>query len=292
MKKNLKSKREKEPKKLAHKTANIILTILFFTGTLLTIWEIDIYRKTLIDFNIPFSIWIITGVLCQPFTKKYYNTTQLFLQLGFNIAGIGGIVLFLFMGINKYVLLDKNEITIHTKILDMGKLGKGKNGCANPYAEVRIDDFEKQLIFPCDSDLEGYDSIELKLRKGILGFDVITFQKLVTRTISNAPSFIQNQKIKYNFALISCDTCVPISNIGWRVMVELNEKEEKIVKNLNRATWLKLLNNEETDWSANLMLYYIYNKDAILLMQNKDINVWKKYAKAEDLAHWSTILKD
>jgi hypothetical protein len=293
MKKNL--KRKKGENRTEHKMSNIILNMLFFSGILLTIWEIDIYQKTLIDWQIPFSIWIITGLITIPLFRKYlihyYETTHILLQLVFTIVGLGGIALFLFMGINRYVFLDQKETIVVTEISKKGKLEKSKYGGISLHVDVKIADMDKKLIFP-DKEETDYDSVEVKFKRGILGFDIITAQKLLTKSISTEVSFIQNQKLKYNFALVSCDTCVPISNIGWRVMVELNEKEEKIVKNLNRATWIRLLKNIETDWSANLMLYYIYNRDAILLKQNKDIIVWKKYAKADDLEHWNTVLKD
>ncbi|MGN6266191.1 MAG: hypothetical protein ACTHM5_10990 [Ginsengibacter sp.] len=104
-------------------------------------------------------------------------------------------------------------------------------------------------------------------------------------------SFIKNQKIKYSIVLMSCDTCVPIRNIGYRVIVELNKKHNSIVKKISKESWLKLLNNNCTDFAANLLLYSMYNKDALILSKNDSIESWRKYLKEDDLVYWSKHLK-
>lgn len=103
--------------------------------------------------------------------------------------------------------------------------------------------------------------------------------------------FIKNQKIKHSIVLMSCDTCVPIRNIGYRVIVELNKKNNAIVKKISKENWLKLLNNNCTDYAANLLLYSMYKKDALILSKNDGIESWRKYLKKDDLAYWSKHLK-
>ena len=98
----------------------------------------------------------------------------MFLQLLFNIAGIGGIVLFLIMATNRYILLSNEEKILITKIVKTGYLPKSKYGCANAWAEVEIDNVIKEIIFPCGLEVLGRDKIEVKLKRGVLGFDVIT----------------------------------------------------------------------------------------------------------------------
>lgn len=90
---------------------------------------------------------------------------------------------------------------------------------------------------------------------------------------------------------MSCDTCVPIRNIGYRVIVELNKKHNSIVKKISKESWLKLLNNNCTDFAANLLLYSMYNKDALILSKNDSIESWRKYLKEDDLVYWSKHLK-
>lgn len=101
-------------------------------------------------------------------------------------------------------------------------------------------------------------------------------------------SFISNERIKYSIVLRSCVTCVPIRNIGYRVNVQLNEEEEVKVKNITSETWKVLLNNSNSDWASNLILYSLYDKDALLLSMNDDRELWSKYYKKEDLDFWNS----
>ncbi len=104
-------------------------------------------------------------------------------------------------------------------------------------------------------------------------------------------SFINNEKIKHSIVLMSCDTCAPIRNIGNRVVIELTKKEQEAVKKISKENWLKLLNSETSDFSANLILYSLYDKDAFILLRNDDKEQWRKYMKTEDLDYWKLHLK-
>ena len=98
-------------------------------------------------------------------------------------------------------------------------------------------------------------------------------------------TFINNKTIDYSIVMMSCDTCVPIRNIGYRVVVNLKEKDMKIIEKLNRNCWIALLQNDKSDWAANLILYSLKNEDALLLSQS-DVDDWKKNLKKNDLIHW------
>jgi len=104
-------------------------------------------------------------------------------------------------------------------------------------------------------------------------------------------SFINNKKTKHSIVLMSCDTCAPIRNIGHRVVVELSKKEQEIIKKIKPDIWLQLLNDSTTDFSANLILYAIYSKDAFILYQNNSTELWNKYLKKKDLEYWNNQLK-
>jgi hypothetical protein len=111
------------------------------------------------------------------------------------------------------------------------------------------------------------------------------------KEFDNDISFINNEKIKYSIVLMSCDTCVPISNIGYRVFVELNEKEDLIVKKLKKESWVSLLNDDKSDWAANLLLYYLHDKNAIIFRSKEAVEMWHSYFKKEDLDYWHKTLK-
>ena len=104
-------------------------------------------------------------------------------------------------------------------------------------------------------------------------------------------AFISNENIKFETFLKSCVTCVPISNIGHRVRIHLSKEEEVKVRNITSETWKVLLNNSNSDWAANLILYSIYDKDAFLLSKYNNRELWSKNLKNEDLDFWNKKFK-
>lgn len=113
-----------------------------------------------------------------------------------------------------------------------------------------------------------------------------------TKTEPTPPaSFIKNKKIRYSIVMMACDTCAPIRNLGYRVVVELDQKEQDLVKGIKPETWLDLLKMDSADFAANLILYQIHGKDAFLLYQNNSKELWRKYLKAKDMIFWTKELK-
>jgi hypothetical protein len=158
---------------------NTVLTVLFFGSLCLTIWEIEIYHKTFIPVYIPVLLWIIPGLLSTPFLVKFlkdnYNIKSIFLQLFYNIVTWGGLMVFTFMTSN-YFLAEKDIITKSVNIIETGHLAKGRYGCGESYVEIKYKGHLKQLIYPCDTDLENKIMVEIKIKKGKWGFDIITSQ--------------------------------------------------------------------------------------------------------------------
>lgn len=157
--------------------ANFALTVLFLISIFLTIWEIEIYRQTVINFHTPLLIWLTTGLVLTPLMTKtldnYYATKSVLLQLIFNAVTFGGIALFAFMSSNFYY--ETTELkTIQCQIINTGTLGKGLKGrCNQPYATVVVNGVKKQLIFNCETAINQFDRIELKLMPGRWGYSRI-----------------------------------------------------------------------------------------------------------------------
>ena len=87
-------------------------------------------------------------------------------------------------------------------------------------------------------------------------------------------------------------TCVPIINKGYRVRVKLTDKQKSIVKKIEKEMWRHLLSDKKTDFAANLILYDIYDKDAILLFGlGNNIRDWRKNLKRDDTLFWLKKLK-
>lgn len=105
-------------------------------------------------------------------------------------------------------------------------------------------------------------------------------------------SFIKNNKLKYTIVIMSCDTCAPIKNIGYRVLIDLNEMQSKIIKDIDSETWLQLLYDDKRDYAANLILYYLHDKDAFYIARKNTKKLWdKSVQKNEDLEYWNNLFK-
>ena len=76
------------------------------------------------------------------------------------------------------------------------------------------------------------------------------------------------------------------------IKVSLSPKEQKKLKSYSKSKWIALLKSEKTDWNANLILYHIYNRDAILFNDFiRSRTEWVKSYKDKDLSYWQSHLK-
>ena len=91
--------------------------------------------------------------------------------------------------------------------------------------------------------------------------------------------------------LVACDTCAPIHDIGYRVIISLSAKEDSIIKHISKRQWLSMLNDKKTDFAANLLLYQLYEREAIMFLQIKDASDWRLAMKDDDLYYWRRTLK-
>lgn len=121
-------------------------------------------------------------------------------------------------------------------------------------------------------------------------------------------NFIQNsKKLEYTILMYQvidttviqenenrCDTCPIISPFytAYRIDLELSKRQEKRIKLIDKTCWLKLLENDSSDWAANLVLYYMTKKNAFIFFAG-DIKMerWKEYYKQEDVKYWKDNLK-
>ena len=103
--------------------------------------------------------------------------------------------------------------------------------------------------------------------------------------------FINNQDLHYKILKIACDSCFPIHDIGYRVRINLSNKEDSIIKTIKRETWLSLLQDSTTDYATNALLYGLYDREAIVLLCHRDINDWRLSMKESDLIFWKKHIK-
>lgn len=134
------------------------------------------------------------------------------------------------------------------------------------------------------------------MRKILLTHTIISFF-LIKPVIGQQDSLITIFKNdSFNFRIIRTSSKILDSNrielsaVLIESMISKMDKEK--IANLKYSDWLRLLNNEKTDWAANLYLYEIYRRDASIFENIKSIERWRVCCKKEDVDFWRKTLID
>lgn len=104
-------------------------------------------------------------------------------------------------------------------------------------------------------------------------------------------SFIKNEELKFSIKKVACDTCFPIRDIGYRVRVYLSSKQDSVIRNMSKVQWMLKLHDCDTDFAANILLYYLYDRDAFVLLYNSEIQDWRRAMKEDDIHYWEKVVK-
>jgi len=160
----------------------------FLLGIILTIWEIYIYRVTFISVYIPITIWILSGILMMPLLKRTINIycfnpytpgqIPMFFHYLYNIVSFGGILIFLLMWINQ-TFNDKSKTIVTVPIVSYGHFVNSRRNCGEPYVHVIYKEIEKELVFPCGTEIDKYSGVYIEITKGLLGFEIIMNKTLI-----------------------------------------------------------------------------------------------------------------
>ncbi len=172
---------------MKQKQREIFYTSIFFLGLFSIIWEIEIYRNTIIDWYVPTLIILFSGILAfyidiKNFKKTYrYEGKELYLySIMHYFVGFGFIICTVFMLAN-YYLSSSNTSDETFKILKRTELANGKSsGKSKPVFTISYKGIDKELVFQSEylDSLNYYSEVQLKSKKGFLGFDIITQKKL------------------------------------------------------------------------------------------------------------------
>ena len=176
--------KEKNKKKPFDKV-KFFVGLLFFVGTGLTVLEIMIFRRTVIEWYIPFLIWLITGIVATIIITKFwmknikdeYANSSKFWILFYNCLTFGGIMIFIFMLIN----FKSPEMNIETHRLEILRKSSMKGKPKRiPIADVKYKGLIKTIIFTSKDKkkLDNAEFITLKTKKGNLGYDVIVEKEI------------------------------------------------------------------------------------------------------------------
>jgi hypothetical protein len=160
--------------------ASAVLMFLFFGGAVLTIFEINIYRNTIIPWVVPTVVWLAAGLALIPLMRKHLvahlKMNNVFYQIVYCLFGPGGIVVYLFMALNYYTA--SGEITNHTFPIEEKSSMPGPKGRRNerhPLVRFSYFDQKKELVFKYTDTarVNIADSVSVSVVNGGLGFDVL-----------------------------------------------------------------------------------------------------------------------
>ena len=173
---------------MTKKQRKIFYSTIFFVGLISIIWEIKIFRKTVIDLTIPLGIILIVGILAflldfKNFKKTYdYSKFGLYLySIMHYIIGFGFIACSVFILAN-YHLAKKKAIVETYKILDRSTMPGDRYNPTEyqPLIKINYKGQIKELVFSHEfyEKMDFYQTVELKVRKGYFGFDILENKKL------------------------------------------------------------------------------------------------------------------
>lgn len=157
--------------------------IIFICGLILTVISIAYYNKTFISFSVIAITFLIVGlatwIIHQIMTKNKIVKKSETVAIG---LGYGFISCFLFLFINLQSS-DNNIKHENYEIIDHGTLASGRySNCRQPYVRFKRNGEIKQMTFGCDDQdlVENAKLIDLKIKKGLLGFDIVIEKTLKT----------------------------------------------------------------------------------------------------------------
>jgi hypothetical protein len=77
----------------------------------------------------------------------------------------------------------------------------------------------------------------------------------------------------------------------FRVYVQITDSIKKEFKTICKDEWLRLLQDEKTDWAANPILYDIYEKEAIKFRIQPNRLDWVNRHKAKEIEYWRSFFE-
>lgn len=174
---------------MTKKQRKIFYAIIFILGILLMIWQIKIYRNTIIDLPILIGIIVATGIVAFIVDYKNYGKTYdyegigLYLYSGMQyIIGFGFITCSIFT-LSNYYFAESNTKTESYEIIDRTWIQGGTKYRRNkkqPVFTINYEGKNKELVFNSKyyEKMELYKSVEFETREGLFGFKILENKKL------------------------------------------------------------------------------------------------------------------
>ncbi|UOK42130.1 MULTISPECIES: hypothetical protein [Flavobacterium] len=154
----------------------LIFNIPFFVGLVLNVLVVLMFSKTVIRLQDIFLLYITTGIVLYFIFDKFVKIKlSKFLRLAYTTVSFGSLLTCILLTINLYIYPTKDFEILKTPILKKGFTTKGNN----PKADIEVDGIIKGVIFQNIDNINDYSAIELKVRKGRLGWKIIEKTTLI-----------------------------------------------------------------------------------------------------------------
>ncbi len=166
----------------------ILYPTLFFIGLILIIFEIKIFRITMIDLSIPIGMILLVGTISFIIDFKNYKKTYKKSRIALYIYSVlqylisyGFIVCSIFI-LSNYYFADKELLKKTFEIVERSSLPGREyhREERSPTFRINYNGKIKELVFEHKyyKKMESYDSIEVEVRNGFFGFDILENKKL------------------------------------------------------------------------------------------------------------------
>ena len=182
-------KKKKKQMKRKERKLKMFYKISFFVGLIPMIWQIKIYRQTFIDFKLLLSIILIIGFLTMFFSLKdfqklfeYKHKAMLYFMTFIQTTVSWGFLSCSIFMFSNYYLANNESIKETYEIVEKSSLAgsKYRRNERKPTFKILYKGKLKELVFRHKyySKMETYEKIELEVRKGFWGYDLLLNQEL------------------------------------------------------------------------------------------------------------------
>lgn len=103
--------------------------------------------------------------------------------------------------------------------------------------------------------------------------------------------YFSNDSIRYNIIYVSHSVLSKENDHTSKhyVSIRLSKQYRNFLLEKDSSFWFERLRNNDSDWATNLILYYLYDRDATPLTVFKDRKKWLKI-KNDDIKYWHEFL--
>lgn len=172
--------------KVLDKKRNIFYQIVFYIGLILIIWEISIFRRTIISLGLLLSIVGGIGSVSAYLDFKNYRKTydlngwKLYFFAFMQNTLSWGFITCSILVLSNYYFSAGQIIDGKYAIIETSSMPGSKRSIRKPLVRIDYKGKTKELIFSNKfyDELEEYSHVSMSVKKGFLGWDIIVNQKL------------------------------------------------------------------------------------------------------------------